>query len=103
MPLWGIHLQVLLIAVFAIQQTALPAYAQTNFALNQEVAVSSNDTCGLQEKDQFCVAVDQHRKCRQFDLCSTRCSFAETTPGSVDLVATGIFHGEVTFVYCLMY
>ena len=99
MPLWGFGIQVLLIAGFLIQQSASPAYAQTNFALNQKVTVSSNDTCGLQEKDEFCAAVDQHRKCRQFDLCCSRCSFAETTPGSVDLVATGIFHGEVTFYY----
>lgn len=94
MPLWG--LQVLLIAGFLIQQSALPIYAQTNFALYQEAIVSSNDTCGLQENDEFCSAVDRFQRCQELDYCSIQCPFGENIPDSVDLVATGIFHGEVT-------
>lgn len=98
MPLCGIrNIQVLLlIAGFSIQQSAWPCYAQTNFALLQEVSVSSHDTCGLQEKDEFCAAIDQHLRCRQLDFCSVRCPFAEITRDSFDLVATGALHGEVT-------
>ena len=99
MPLC-IDIQSLLIAiaVILIQQSA-PTNAQSNFALYQEITVSSNNTCGLQEEDEFCVAIDQRRNCRQFDLCNTRCFFADTSPGKLDLVATGMFHGEVT--YCV--
>jgi len=107
LTLWGIHFTwqvlLLLIAAVSIQQSA--SYPQTNFALYQEVSVSSNNTCGLQGKDEFCAAVDQHLRCRQPDFCSSRCSFAETTPRSVDLVATGTFDGEVTYLnirgYCV--
>lgn len=101
MPLCiDIYIQSLLsiaIAVILIQQSASPTNAQSNFALNQEITVSSNNTCGLQEEDEFCVAIDQRRNCRQFDLCITRCFFADTSPGKLDLVATGISHGEVTY------
>lgn len=85
------------IAVILIQQSASPTNAQSNFALYQEITVSSNNTCGLQEKDEFCAAVDQPGNCRQFDLCNTGCFFADTSPGKLDLVATGMFHGEVTY------
>ena len=99
MPLC-IDIQSLLLIAFAvilIQQSASPTNAQSNFALYQEITVSSNNTCGLQEEDEFCVAIDQHRNCRHFDLCNTRCFFADTSPGKLDLVATGMFHGEVTY------
>lgn len=91
--LWGLQV-LLLIADFAIQQNA--SYALSNFALYQEVSISSNKTCGLQEKEEFCAAIDRRLQCRQVDFCCMRCSFAETAPGSLDLVATGMFHGEVT-------
>lgn len=93
MPLW--NLQVLLIAGCLIQQSALPIYAQTNFALYQEVFISSNDTCGLQENDEFCSAIDNLQGCHELDYCSAQCPFGESITDSVDLVATGIFHGEV--------
>ena len=98
MPLC-IDIQSLLIAiaVILIQQSASPTNAQSNFALYQEITVSSNNTCGLQEKDEFCAAIDQPGNCRQFDLCNTGCFFADTSPGKLDLVATGMFHGEVTY------
>ena len=90
-------LLLLAIAVILIQQSASPTNAQSNFALYQDITVSSNNTCGLQEEDEFCVAIDQHRNCRHFDLCNTRCFFADTSPGKLDLVATGMFHGEVNY------
>ena len=95
MPLC-IDIQSLLLIAIAVILNA-PLNAQSNFALYQEITVSSNNTCGLQEEDEFCVAIDQHRNCRHFDLCNTRCFFADTSPGKLDLVATGIFHGEVTY------
>ena len=92
--LWGLQVLLLLIADFAIQQNA--SYALSNFALYQEVSISSNKTCGLLEKEEFCAAIDRRLQCRQGDFCSMPCSIAETAPGSLDLVATGMFHGEVT-------
>ena len=93
--LWGIRLQVLaLIAGFSIQRNA--SYALSNFALYDKIYVSSNNTCGLQRKEEFCSAVDEHLRCRQLDFCNARCSFAENSPCSVDLVTTGIFTDEVT-------
>ena len=94
MPLWGV--QVLLIAGFLIQQSALRIHAQTNFALYQEAFVSSNDTCGLQGNDEFCSTVDCLQQCSELDYCSTKCPFGEIITERVDLVATGKFHGEVT-------
>lgn len=94
--LWGIiRLQVLaLIAGFSILPNA--SYALSNFALYGKIYVSPNNTCGLQRKEEFCSAVDEHLHCRQLGLCDARCSFAENSPGGLDLVATGIFTGEVT-------
>ena len=73
----------------------LPIYGQTNFALHGEATVSSNDSCGLQGSDEFCLAVDRFQRCQEFDYCKSRCPFGESMPFSVDLVATGMFHGEV--------
>lgn len=95
MPVWGL-IQVLVFAGVLIQQSALPTYAQTNFALYREAIVSSNDTCGLQGKDEFCSAVDRIQRCQKLDFCDAKCPFGENRAVSVDLVATGMFHGEVS-------
>ena len=94
MPPWGLQV-LLLIAGVLIQQSSLRTYGETNFALYGEAFVSSNDTCGLQGNDEFCSVVDRLQRCHEFDFCNTRCPFGENMPYSVDLVATGMFHGEV--------
>lgn len=91
MPLWGLQLLLLITGV-------LPIYGQTNFALYGETIVSSNDSCGLQGNDEFCLAVDRLQRCNRFDYCNARCPFGGNIPFSVDLVATGKFHGEVIFL-----
>lgn len=92
-------LQVLLIAGVLIQQGASLAFAQTNFALYQEAIVSSNDTCGLQGNDEFCLAVDRFHRCQKFDYCEADCPFGRNEPVSLDIVATGMFHGQVSDRY----
>lgn len=88
MPGWRLQALFLIVGV-------LPIYGQTNFALHGEAIVSSNDSCGLQGSDEFCLAVDRFQRCQEFDYCKSRCPFGESMPFSVDLVATGMLHGEV--------
>ena len=88
MPRWGLQVLLLIAGV-------LPVYGQTNFALYGEAIVSSNDSCGLQGNEEFCVAVDRRQHCHEFDYCNALCPFEENMPFSVNLVATGKFHGEV--------
>ena len=95
MPPCGLQVLLLIAGVLAI-------YGQTNFALYGEAIVSSNDSCGLQGNEEFCLAVDRLQRCHEIDYCDARCPFGQNTPFSVDLVATGNFHGEVIFlnVFC---
>lgn len=94
MPPWGLQVLLLIAGV-------LPIYGQTNFALYGEAILSSNDSCGLQGNDEFCLAVDRLQRCHEIDYCDARCPFGENMPFSVDLVATGNFHGEVIFLNVL--
>ena len=92
MPRWGLQVLLLIAGV-------LPVYGQTNFALYGEAIVSSNDSCGLQGREEFCVAVDRLQRCHEFDYCNALCPFEENMPFSVNLVATGKFHGEVNISF----
>jgi len=47
------------------------------------------------------LAVDRLQRCHEIDYCDARCPFGENMPFSVDLVATGNFHGEVIFLNVL--
>jgi len=94
MPPCGLQVLLLIAGV-------LPVYGQTNFALYGEAIVSSNDSCGLQGNEEFCLAVNRLQRCHESDYCDARCPFGKNIPLSVDLVATGKFHGEVIFLNVL--